>query len=241
MDLIIDLGNTNFKAATFDKKEIISLEIIPGNINARFSNSVSKVSYESAIISSVVPISKDFINQIKKISGRLLILDHHTKTPLKNKYKSPETLGPDRLALATGGYSLFPGQNVLVIDAGSCITYDLVSQEGEYCGGAISPGIDMRFKALNHFTGKLPLIAKNKIDFTTGLSTKDSILSGVVNGVIFEAEGYINHYTKESENLKVILSGGDSIFLADKLKYCTFAEPNLLLYGLQEILSFNQP
>lgn len=240
MDLIIDLGNTNFKAAVIKDKKIISLDIVPKNRENKLLQDISNTKYDGAIISSVVQVPVELTRLLKMNTHYFIVLDSKTKIPLVNLYKTPETLGSDRIALAVGGHSLANGANVLVIDTGSCITYDFVSSESEYSGGSISPGTDMRLNALNTLTGKLPLIRKREFAGLTGKTTEESILSGVLNGVTFEIQGFIDHYNKLYSDLKVILTGGDSIFFANQLKNCTFAEPNLLLYGLQEILSFNR-
>jgi type III pantothenate kinase len=166
-------------------------------------------------------------------------LDHLTPVPLTIDYKTPETLGRDRIALVAGAAAMYPGKNVLAIDAGSCITYDLVTSAGHYLGGAISPGIDMRLKALNTFTGKLPLVQQQDFYRLIGNTTTTSILSGVINGTVEEVKGIIGHYRSEFENLKVILTGGGQEFLLNKIKSDIFAVPDLLLMGLNKILDHN--
>jgi len=238
MDLVVDLGNTNYKAAFFKDRKIIQLEVMSRNDFIAFSHFIREGKFESAILSSVVIIPEEILKAINYSASKVIILNEKIKSPLINHYESPETLGPDRLALAVAGKSKYPKYPVLVIDAGSCITYDFITPDDHYLGGAISPGIDMRFKSLNEYTGKLPLIEKQNIEFIIGKTTSESILSGVINAVIFEIEGFIKSYLNSYNDLKIVLSGGDSIFLANKLKNCNFAEPNLLLYGLEEILFY---
>ncbi len=163
-----------------------------------------------------------------------------TKVPLINRYKTPETLGKDRLALAVGAVTKFPGENILAIDAGTTITYEFITNNNEYLGGAISPGIKMRFKALNNFTGKLPLITEIETDHLIGHDTKTSIQSGVLNGVIKEIDGIIDEYKNRFGALKVLVTGGDYIYFVKKLKNSIFATPNLVLEGLNKILIFNE-
>ena len=171
---------------------------------------------------------------------KIIFFDKNTKSPIINKYKSPETLGNDRLALATGGALLNKGNNILIIDAGSCITYDFVDKNEVYFGGAISPGIEMRFRSLNSFTDKLPLIKIQNYSKLIGRDTKESILSGVMNGVIFEVNSVISYYKKRFKSIKIIISGGDAIFLAKKIKSRIFVEPNFLLISLNQILLHNE-
>jgi type III pantothenate kinase len=134
---------------------------------------------------------------------------------------------------------MFPDNNVLIIQTGTCITYEFVSGEGEYSGGSISPGIDMRLKSMNTFTAKLPLVKKQEIDYLIGKTTKESILSGVINGCIAEIDGIIDQYRKKFSELKVVAGGGDIFFFDKKLKNRIFATENLVLKGLNEILKFN--
>jgi type III pantothenate kinase len=195
-------------------------------------------SIEACILSSVVPFP-DSVSGWLRERFRYLEFDHHTSIPLENFYHSPETLGKDRLAAAVGGSSIYPGQPVLVINAGTAITYDLVTSGKEYLGGAISPGMQMRFRALHTFTRQLPLLTYSEIDFLTGNDTDKSVLSGVINGMAAEMKGMIAFYQEEHPGIKVILSGGDLNYFVNRLKISIFALPNIVIYGLQQILAFN--
>jgi len=171
-----------------------------------------------------------------------IFLDHNTPLPIKNEYKSPETLGKDRLAAVIGAATMFPNNSSLVIDAGTCITYDFINFEKEYYGGAISPGLETRFKSLNHFTQALPLIEYkgNSVPEFTGNNTENAILSGVINGFAAEISAFIEHYKSEHNSLNIIISGGHYKYFDKLLKYKTFAAPNLVLTGLKAILDFNE-
>jgi type III pantothenate kinase len=169
---------------------------------------------------------------------KLILLDETTRLPIMNLYKS-KTLGKDRLAAAVGGHAKFPGEDVLIVNCGTAITYDVVIKEGEYIGGAISPGMQMRFNALHTFTSQLPLLSYSEINFLTGNNTDDSVLSGVINGMTAEIEGMIAKYKKEYPGIKVILSGGDLNYFDNRLKISIFAVPNIVIYGLHQILVFN--
>ncbi len=169
----------------------------------------------------------------------MIELNHQTKLPFINKYLTPKTLGVDRLALIAAASSQFPNENTLVIDAGSCITFDVLNEFGEYFGGSISPGIEMRYKAVNHYTANLPLLSKSESIPELGNSTENAIHHGILNGVIQEIEGVIGQYKTKYQKLTVVLTGGDTIFLAKNLKSSIFAIPNFLLEGLNRILIHN--
>jgi len=168
-----------------------------------------------------------------------IILDNQTPLPIKNNYQTPETLGKDRLAAVTGAYQLYPGQNVLVIDAGTAVTYDFINHKGEYAGGSISPGLTMRFRALHTFTTRLPLLQAEEISYLTGCNTRESILSGVMNGLRIEIDGIIDQYSILWPSFQVILTGGDAKYFEKILKNSIFASPNLVITGLKLILDYN--
>jgi len=238
MNLIIDIGNTRIKVAVFQQYKLVETEIISNDeLIFTLKNKQKKFSLKNAIISSVGKIkSKDIkaLNTIQKV----ITLDHSIKVPFMNKYKTPKTLGVDRIALVSAAVHQFPKKNVLIIDAGSCITYDFVSSKKEYFGGAISPGINMRYKSLNYFTANLPKLEIGEFSLT-GINTNQSIHSGVLNGILHEIDGVIAEYQDKSPNLTVVLTGGDTNFLAKKLKSSIFANPNFLLEGLNSILIHN--
>jgi type III pantothenate kinase len=240
MNLGIDLGNSFAKVGIFDSNKLVNVFIINVNELHKLKEIIPTENYETAIVSSVINTPTALIAILKQICNKILFLDKKTKTPIINKYKSKETLGNDRLALASGCSALFKGKNVLIIDAGSCITYDFVDKSSVYFGGAISPGIEMRFKALNTFTAKLPLIEIESSNKIIGRDTKESILSGVINGVTFEVNSVINNYKKKYNPIKIIITGGDAIFLAKKIKSRIFVEPNFLLISLNQILLYNE-
>ena len=240
MNLVIDIGNTRTKIAIFESGEIIFNSIIDefsmNEIEAIFQRYPN---LKNGIISSV----KDYPGEIKKFIqnsiNNFIELDHTTNIPLVNKYKTPETLGKDRLAATVGANQLFPNQNLLVIDAGTAITFDFVSERNEYLGGNISPGIEIRFKALHQFTGKLPLINQKEEFEEIGTNTESAIRAGIQLGVLFEIEQYIDHFNKLYQNLQIIITGGDSYFFDKKLKKTIFVDFNLNLLGLNRILEYN--
>jgi type III pantothenate kinase len=192
-----------------------------------------------AILSSVKPGNDELTAFLSEQFEFFIELNEHTELPIENLYETPETLGKDRLAAAVGANELFPDQNLLVIDAGTAITYDLVSEKNQFIGGNISPGLEMRFKALNHFTGKLPLIGVSDEFDLIGKNTADAIRAGVQNGMLYEIGQTIEAFNRNYQNLQIIMTGGDSNFFDKKLNYSIFVHFNLTLIGLNRILEHN--
>ncbi|MCK4677294.1 MAG: type III pantothenate kinase [Bacteroidales bacterium] len=240
MNLIIDIGNTLIKLALFDKNNLVRQKTLPGlSINELIDFIIDPQNINSAILSAVknypAALKNYFVDNFYFIE-----LTEETAIPLLNMYQTPETLGRDRIAAATGANHLFPDQHILVVDAGTCITYDYINNKNVFLGGSISPGIDIRFKALHTFTGNLPLVTREEESLLTGNSTQRSILSGVMHGIYAEMEGIIRMYKKNYPDIKVILTGGDVIYFEKRLKNKTFAFPNLVLTGLNIILGYNK-
>jgi type III pantothenate kinase len=237
--LIIDFGNTLQKLAVFDGKDLIHKEVFEHLTPRELNSFIDKNgAFHGIILSSVANHSSE-LEKILTQSGKFIVLEAQTPIPVKNLYQTPETLGKDRIAAVTGALSMFPGQNILVIDAGTCITYDMITGNGEYLGGAISPGIRMRFQAMHTFTGKLPLIEPEDFNGLIGRSTRESLLSGVYNGVMGEISELIRQYREQFGELAVVITGGDHLFLHNKLKISIFAVPELVLLGLNEIFDYN--
>jgi type III pantothenate kinase len=242
MKLIIDIGNTRVKTALFDHDDMAELVTDKDISVASLEKIFGKYDNISAsILASVRETDRNVIDYLAE-KTQLLQLDSKTPLPFTNKYATPETLGHDRVAAVAGASTLFPGRNVLVIDAGSCITYDLITSGNEYLGGGISPGINMRFSAMHTFTGKLPLISfrAGEQPALIGTDTESSILSGVQNGVLLEVDGIINAYKAKFQELKVVVGGGDYKYFDKYLKNNIFASPNIVLAGLNRILDFNE-
>ena len=240
MILAIDIGNTKIKVAVFEQDTIIDKEITDSfGLLESIENKIKKhKKITSSILSSVSNCPNEVIELLKN-KTKLIIISSETKFPFTNKYETPLTLGIDRKVLVAGAILKFPNQNCLIIDAGSCVTYDFVNANSNYFGGAISPGIQMRYKSLNNFTAKLPLLEKDYPAQLIGNSTNQSIHSGVVNGILFEIEGFINGYLREYEYLTIILTGGDTVFLAKRLKSTIFANSNFLLESLNLLYQYN--
>ena len=241
MNLVIDAGNTSVKLAVFDRENLIFYQNIRADELARQVKEVCDhyPKVKDGIISSVGKMDR-------KVFGVLAVfcnvheLTPSSKTPYKNSYATRQTLGVDRMALATAAFYQNPKGNTLVIDSGTCITYEMVNDYGEYLGGAIGPGLQMRYNALHEHTAKLPLLKPEEpLDFI-GNSTENSIHSGVVNGMVQEIEGVINQYKRRFTDLTVILTGGDAPFLSKRLKNTIFADSKFLLRGLNYLLEYNK-
>ncbi len=241
MKLVIDIGNTRTKIAVFGTsgfEEVFVTENLSLELLLKMNDKYPGIA--SVILSSVKDYPVDVDDFIKN-RFNFIKLDSQTPLPIKILYKNPQTLGKDRIAIAVASHAIFPGENVLAIDAGTTITYDFVNKKGEYLGGGISPGIRMRLKALHTFTGKLPLIDELPNDIgLIGDDTQTAILSGVLNGITMEIDGTISAYIARFPQLKIVLSGGDEKYFDKRLKNNIFALPNFVLMGLKEILDFNQ-
>lgn len=239
MKLVLDIGNTFTKIAVFEKQAMHSLKILRSNEHLKSIDYIRKLDeIYAVIVSSVVDIPDELLAVLQEFP-QCVVLDAATPLPISIDYKTPATLGRDRIAAMVAAAHKFPGHNVLSIDAGTCITYDFLHSENCYMGGSISPGVSMRFKALHTFTGQLPLMDGRHDCCFIGKSTAESILSGVLNGIVYEMEGFIKGYTETYEDLRVIVSGGDMIYFEKRLKSSIFAVPNMVLLGLNQILDFN--
>ncbi len=239
MNLAIDKGNTRTKTAIFNGHKLLEKQIWD-KFGFRELNKLlkDKPQIQRIVLSTVTIVSEPFKRKIQK-NKQNIILSHKVKIPINNKYKSPKTLGNDRLAAVIGANELYPKSNCLVIDAGTCIKYDFINKKGEYFGGAISPGMNMRLEAMHHFTAKLPLFELSKYEGLYGRNTEESMITGAQMATLLEMEGFIERYSKKYGQLKVILTGGDSNYFVKRLKRKIFVHPNLVLVGLNKILNHN--
>lgn len=234
INLIIDIGNTRTKFALFNEQTLLFKTA--GNIHT-LNSLLEQHEIEKAIVSSV---SKDqnIVDQLISKEISFISLSHQTPVPVDNQYETPETLGDDRLANVIGNQFLFPKSNVLAVDIGTCIKFDLITNAGTYFGGGISPGVNMRFTALNQQTHQLPQVEVEDINYLIGTSSKKAIRSGVINGCVAEIDGIVQKYHGLYDNLTVILTGGGAEYF-QKMLTCDFIyEPNLTLIGLNEILRY---
>jgi type III pantothenate kinase len=239
MNMVIDIGNTHTKLAWFEKGKLIEVIRYEEFRISAIRETIEKIPARQVIISSVgLPDSK--IKPLLESEHRkILVLDYTTPLPLEISYDTPETLGHDRIAAAVGAYYLYPNRNVLIVDMGTAITIDFITAEGKFPGGNISPGLHTRFRALNEYTAKLPLVGMDPAFPPFGYNTTSAIIAGVQEGIVFEINGYINAFEHRYPDCEFILTGGDAGFFVSKLKKPIFALPELVLTGLNHILEFN--
>ena len=238
MKLIVDIGNTRTKVALFEGKNLFERSNFNDCTLKSIHKFVANREISATIISSVREINSEMIDILDYYKGLLLCTD--TPVPIKNIYKTFNTLGKDRLAAVVGAHFLYPNKDVLVFDAGTCLTIDFINKNGEYIGGRISPGINMRYKALHTFTDKLPLLQKEKTSAIIGNDTNSSIISGVQQGVLAEVSLMISELRAKNYDALSIVTGGDCFFFEKELKSSIFAKPDLVMIGLNEILDFNE-
>ncbi len=241
MKLVLDFGNTFTKIGLFCNNDLKDVAVYAKDDLKNIVEYIAQIdSVSQCIISSVANIAPEILKILSRY--RSILLDENTDIPIKNLYENSANLGKDRLAAAVAAHHFFPDEPVLVMDAGTCITIDFVDSSGAFRGGAILPGIEMKLNALHNFTQKLPLIEflhfKEGVQLVGG-NTENSILSGVINGTLFELEGFINSFSREYQNINIIISGGDAQYLASKLKNKVVVIPNIVLIGLNQILDFN--
>lgn len=239
MNLIIDIGNTVAKIALFDGATMVDVVYDSNQSLNSLRGLCSKYTVDKAIVATVIDLNESIINQLNSLDVPLLWLNSQTKLPVINLYETPDTLGGDRIAAAIGAYAQFPDKNILIIDAGTCITYEFIDAKGRYQGGNISPGLQMRFKALNQFTGRLPLIAREGRLLSIGKDTETAIRAGVVKGMEYEISGYIEAMKHKYPELLVFLTGGDDFSFDTNIKSIIFADRFLVLKGLNRILNYN--
>lgn len=233
---IIDAGNTAIKVALFEENELVEVKRLKYK-DLLEEGGYLNVNEKFRFGSSVLNETKNL--ELKSVFQNLTFFDEKTRLPITLNYKTPQTLGKDRICNAVAASFIFPSNNTLSIDIGTCIKYDLVTRNGVYEGGAISPGINLRYKSLNEFTDNLPLIeAKTEVQLI-GKSTHDAIHSGVINGVYAEIIQTIERYRSEFHDLKIIITGGDAKCFDFKGKKDTFVEENLTLKGLFQIFLLN--
>lgn len=241
MNLAIDIGNTLAKLAVIDDGQVVDFQKTE-KIDSAFVEKILEENpeIEAAIIVSTGEYETAWEQMLEKRMKRFIRFGAETPIPIENGYATPQTLGLDRLAAAVAANALYPNSNVLIVDFGTAITVDFVSAEGRFVGGNISPGAATRFRALHHFTKRLPLCELDEESVRLlGNSTQTAIESGVVNGIVYEIEGYIRDLQQRYNNLRIIFTGGESDFFAKRLKNTIFATYDLVAYGLNRILEYN--
>ncbi|MDR1718932.1 MAG: type III pantothenate kinase [Dysgonamonadaceae bacterium] len=237
VNIVIDQGNTSAKAAFFDKNKLLASFIFKPLRLEKLNRLLNEFSPSNGILSMVADVNPAIIMLLRERLNKFVLLDEHTPLPIRVEYRTPETLGRDRIAAAVGANAKHPYANLLVIDAGTAITYDLIT-DGVYRGGTISPGMTLRFKALHAYTRQLPMLDERGDIPDLGYDTATAIRSGVVNGIVKEMAAYIEAYKHKYPGLLVFLTGGHSFYFETRLKSGIFADGNLVLTGLNEILNY---
>ena len=239
MILAVDIGNTRIKSAVFEGDTLLETFVFEKKILEKRIKYILKKYKKTShlVVASVSDVEKEAFCKFETLV-KIHFISHKDPFPYTNCYHTPLTLGIDRMVLAAGAAIQFPNKNRLVIDAGTCITYDFIDENDNYLGGAISPGLQMRYEALNHFTANLPLLSIEDTDNFIGKSTAESIHSGVVNGLVYEIDSFIQEYKTQYINFIIILTGGDTVFLAKRLKNTIFANSNFLLESLNQTYQY---
>ena len=249
MNLCIDQGNSRTKVALMtDEGRIIQHFIYKSFSSSDVERLFALYAIKSSIISSVINIEPAIVNALARLSEHFVLFDHNTPIPIKNGYDTPETLGQDRLAAAVGAQQLCPNENLLIIDVGSAITYDFVSENGEYMGGNIAPGLKMRFTMLQRMTKKLPLVevGENELIPLFGKNTRDAIAAGVIRGVAYEVKGYMRTLREKTTHFQTYITGGNASFILNATRSSRTEkreihhERHLVLIGLNTILVYNK-
>ena len=239
MNLAIDIGNTRVKIAVFDGDNLVFKTVHEDIYPEKILKLSTNHSIKNIILSTVAKSLDENLVKTLKAKYFFIELNEYTPLPVQNLYKTPGTLGKDRLAAIVGAYSLYPDSNCLVIDAGSCITYDILTDEGKFLGGNISPGMKMRLKAMHTFTERLPLPEDSETISEWGNTTDTALLNGAKLGAVLEMQGFIDLCHSQFGATNVFLTGGDADFFANKLKKKIFVHSNLVLIGLNKILNYN--
>ena len=239
MNLIVEQGNSATKIAVFDQGMMVFSSVYKDFKESDIIRLYDQYPLRNGILSTVIETKKELIACLNSRLKCFLFLDERVRLPIDICYQTPETLGKDRIAAVVGAHFLQPGKDILVIDAGTAVTYELLMAPDIYLGGNISPGMTTRFRALNRFTKQLPLVSEKEDVPLLGSSTETAILAGVVNGMVYEMDGYIDELRKKYPALYVFLTGGHSFYFEKRLKNTIFAVSNLVLIGLNRILEYN--
>ncbi len=241
MNLCIDQGNSRTKVALFKEGAIVKNLLYKTFTGTDVERLFSLYPITNSIVSSVANIEASVVNALHRLSKHFILFDHLTPLPIANCYRTPETLGHDRIASAVGASHLFPNSNLLIIDAGSAITYDFVSVEQGFLGGNIAPGIKMRLTVLKQMTKKLPLVEvqEHALSPLFGKDTHEAIAAGVVRGIIYEVKGYMRSLKEQHIHFETCVTGGHAPYILSAMKKEVKSEPHLVLIGLNQILEYN--
>jgi type III pantothenate kinase len=239
LNLALDIGNSFLKAGIFKNNNLINYYEFNREYYSNIKSILDKTPITHSIASNVSESNNKLIELLSNKTN-LIKFNSSLKVPFKNCYQTKNTLGKDRIALVSNASKEYPKENVLLIDLGSCITFDFLNSKNEYLGGSISPGLSMRYKSLNSYTANLPLINPKEIDYFIGRNTEDSIHSGIINGIVGELNSAIDKYKSQFKEIRIILTGGDSKFLFNRIKNSIFANSNFLILGLNFLIELNK-
>lgn len=238
MNVAIDIGNTRMKAGLFQGKVLMKDINLANDDTENLKVFLHEHQVRNVILSSTA-IVPETLEQYLEGKYKYIRLKTETPIPMESTYQTPKTLGKDRIAAVIGACVLFPGRDCMVVDAGTCITYDLINSKSVYLGGNIAPGISMRLRAMDEFTAALPLVRKQHPDTDRGYSTETAIRSGVIWGTVLEIQGFIQRFDQQTKELTIILTGGDASLLDELINWNTHVESHLVLIGLNKILEYN--
>jgi type III pantothenate kinase len=236
LNLAIDIGNTRVKTGVFDQNDLVDAQVYDQIDNASLQSLINDYSVTHVIAAST---ATELEQDAFQAPGLFLRFTSMTPVPIENHYRTPESLGQDRLAGMVAASWLYPGSNVLVIDAGTCITFDFLEETGKYLGGNIAPGLDMRYQSMHHFTQRLPSVERADTGALLGRTTQQALQNGGLMGMLMEIAGYIEILRNKYKMLNTVLTGGDAQYLADHLNTGLAIQPHLILIGLNQILQFN--
>ncbi len=240
MNLVVDIGNSTVKTAVFNQGELVDFVQDSDLSLTKFVMIAQKYPLKHGIISSVVDLPEDVNALLNSVGVKFLRFTSDVPVPIQIHYQTPHTLGADRVAAVVAAHEQQPGKDLLVIDAGTCVTYEFIDKQGAYRGGNISPGVQMRLKALHTYTNRLPLVSSEGDVPMYGNTTETAIRAGVMQGLRFEMEGYITHMLRKYPELLVFLTGGDEFSFDTPIKNIIFADKFLVLKGLDRILTYNE-
>jgi type III pantothenate kinase len=236
--ICFDFGNTRKKAAIFRNSEIVKTMVLEDDAASTISSLMDTFKPDKSILSSVIDHNPE-VEEVLKKNSRFHLLNHLSKLPITTPVGKPETIGADRLAIAAGGVHFYPDKNLLLIGLGTCVTLNFVNKYKELLGGSISPGLEMRLRALQFYTAKLPFVKPQPDVPLIAYDTETNILTGVLLGMAYELDGFIAAYNAKFDNFNVVLTGGDVQHLASHMKSRIFADPELIFKGLYAISEVN--
>jgi len=237
--ITVDMGNTRIKIGFFDKGRLVNLLVWKGIEDFRKQGFIAGLRGATVIVSSVHD-DKNLLELLSDSADKYYYLTQHTPTPVRTLYKTPDTLGKDRIAAVVGAHAAFPDKNILVFDIGTCMTYDLIDQGGTHRGGNIAPGLHLRYRSMHEGTAKLPRVNPRLNGDILGVDTISALQNGGLFGLICEIEGIATRIAKEFRNFGLVLTGGDAELIGNQLSIPYQLRPNLVLEGLYEIAKYNE-